>query len=276
MSTTVTTETEPKSTPNESYTIIFVGIVNFFELKPQGRRVLMPDGTNPPDGIDPHHANIYVAEAQVVDASNWWPRIEDQTLAHEDKNRSVHIFRIEEPSLVEISGIDGRGDFDASEFEGKVVRLKDIDEKIDIDPATAKTIAQIPIRAGKLMSRRIKKTGLVAQLDVVHEGDITITARPVGTSTEKTLVLKAGTELVIGNLSDGMKPHPTDDEKTNHFRLYGLLDSKGSAQLPPPTPARIEALEVTELTSFQPFIRHIRDNFTDVPDIQCIVTGCCR
>lgn len=281
------------------YRIVFLGLVNFFELdsEPQGRLVLVPDGRalppkiDPDRLIDPHRASFFIQEEDIIDRSKWWANREDE----EVEALGVRELGIEAPSQIAISGMEpkpkssrstGRTSgsrraaqkdepFDDSEFEEKLVRLRDINPNILIEPGIAETIAQIPIRRGKLASRLIGGA-IVAQLEVTsHTGPITITATPDDGSGKKILKLREGAEIVLANISENIKPS-TNGPTASHFRIYAQLDTKREADLlPAPKDEEIEGLELLPIEATHRYVGHLIDNAT-TPDGQCSITGCCR
>jgi hypothetical protein len=278
------------------YRMVFLGLVNFFELdEPQGRLVLVPDGRNPPpdidpgDKIDPHRASFFIQEEDILDRSNWWPSREEQEI----EALGIRELGIEEPSQIAISGMEPKPlrrtrrstgsrkatkkeePFDDSEFEEKLVRLRDINGDILIEPEVARTIAQIPIRRGKLASRLIGGA-IVAQLKVAsHTGPITITATLDDGSGTKTLELRDGAEIVLANISENIRPS-SEDPEASHFRIYAQLDTHRRPDLlPGPTDAEIEGLELDPIDTVHRYVEHLID-ISVTPDGQCSITGCCR
>ncbi len=256
--------------------IVFVGLVNFFELMPRGRILLVPDGCEPPSdlgAIAPHFAAFFLHCEDILDASNWWPSCETTAVAA----RHVRELRVETPSIVTISGLyeeNGTEPFDDNDFEKKLIRLRDINSGIAIKPGEAVTIAEIPVRHGKLTSRLIAGS-LCADLRIEgYTGPITIKASPKDWSPAKTIVLRPGAEIVFGNISQ-IEPEITSPAES-HFRLYAQLDSKRDAdRLPSPTKEEIEALELMPVRESHRFVQYL-SQFGTVPDGQCSITGCCR
>lgn len=259
--------------------IVFVGLVNFFELMPQGRLLLVPDGRVPPSDIDPrrlihpHHAAFFPHCEDILD-SDWWPSREKPEVA------ALHVreLRVETPSIVTISGLyeeTGGEAFDDTAFEARLIRLRDINSNILIEPGIAKTIAEIPVRHGTLSSRLIAGS-LCAQLVVTgHSGPITITAFPKDWSPKKTITLRPGAEIVFGNISQVFEA-PSPDPEASHFRLYAQLDSdRKPGSLTSPTREQIEGLGLTRVESVHRFVRYL-SGFGTVPEGQCSITGCCR
>jgi hypothetical protein len=294
------------------YEIDFLGLINFFELEDgePGRRVLIPDGTparkgevDPDNKIVPHFASILVRTDDILDDTKWAARGRYRVFEEE----VVAQFRIDQPSTIVISGMDAPAvklssspstsekaqlektsaaetengaPFNSSDFDGKSIKLRKLFEEIDIDRERAATIAEIPIRRGRLVSSRLANT-LAAQLFVDdHEGNVTITAYPKDPKDKadpKSLTLQDGTTFVIVNMSDDLAGDATEDPERSHFRLYAQLDSRRRAdELPDPTLDEINALDVTEIDSSHPFVEHLRTlSGPGVPEGQCSVTGCC-
>ncbi|HEX6101164.1 MAG TPA: hypothetical protein VF432_32915 [Thermoanaerobaculia bacterium] len=289
------------------YEIDFLGLINFFELEngEPGRRVLIPDGTperkgevDPDDKIVPHFASILVRTDDILDDTKWAARGRYRIFEEE----VVAQFRIDKPSTIIISGMDAPAvklsssesasgepascepakiengvTFNDSDFDGKSIKLRKLFEEIDIDRNRAATIAEIPIRRGRLVSSRLANT-LAAQLFVDdHEGNVTITAYPKDKSDPKSLTLQDRTTFVIVNMSNDLAGDATEDPEKSHFRLYAQLDSQRRAdELPDPTLDEINALDVAEIVSSHPFVEHLRTlSGPGVPEGQCTVTGCC-
>ena len=209
-----------------------------------------------------------------------------------------------EPSLISISGqeegspidssisISGRevGQIDTTGFTERVPVLKKIEPNIDIRPTEARTIAQIPIRRGKLEALALRARAIIGDLTVAdYTGPIRITATPFQRltfddgSAEKVLVLNdlptedlatGRDRFFICNFSDRM-PNNVEPE-ASHFQLYARLDSGGRVgTLTAPTNAQIDALGAPPLISTHPFGRHLINDFGTVGGSQCTVTGCC-
>ncbi len=192
------------------YKVQFVGLVCF--LREQGgRRVLLPDGRNPDNGIDPHYASVVVNAAAVEESTGW--------------NGDVikpGMFRLP-PCWLSIEGVDTGGTFDAANHYGVLPELRDIDSNFEIDPAQAQTIAQLQIKQGTLAAYRIPGgDALISQLDVPHDGSITVTVTPRDGSPQRTIRFAAGTEIAVANMA-GDDIYETDVEPQGHFRIYERL-----------------------------------------------------
>ena len=193
------------------YTVQFVGLVCF--LREQGgRRVLLPDGRSPGDGIDPHYASIVVDAAAVQEAVGW----NGDAIA-------PGTFRLP-PCWLSLEGSEPEnGVLDTSAHHGRLPELRAIDPNFEIDPETAGTIAQLRIRQGTLKAFRIPGgTALISQLDVPHEGPVQITVTPRDGSTPRTIRVAPGTEIAVTNTA-GEDIYTTEAEPHGHFRIYERL-----------------------------------------------------
>lgn len=268
-----------------AYNIVFLGIINFFELSPNGRLVLIPDGRtrtkraiDPKDRITAHSASILVEEANVDSSRTTWPS-QKQTFM----GTPVLKFMISKRSDIAISGQEAGGTptFDDSDFDGRSIKLKD--RRLDIVRADALTIGEIELRQGTLHSRRLKNTATAVLRVPKHTGDVTVTSTARDGSGDRTITIKDGSELVIVNMSDSLSGSGLANSVADHFRIYALLDRKrrimGLAKSP--NKDEIDSLGVGHLISPHPFIAHLRQppppglEVPGVPDGQCSITGCC-
>jgi hypothetical protein len=258
-------------------TTYFVGLSYFFSDS-AGRIALLPDGTNVA-GIAPHHAGLFIAREQLEDAGNWPVTEHDElTLA----------FMIDEPSTVTISSVDARPDpatsafyklkgtkgrrprrLDTTHHDGRLPRLGAAGLK-GIDPATAETIAQVPIRNGVLDALEIPSPdphgAIVTRLTVYdHFGPILITATPKSGASPRTFAVKDNTEIVLANLSDDLVGGNTDE--SGHYQIFRKLVPGETALLDEPQiPASVPLLRSTH-----PFFIPVFGNF---PSGKCSNTCC--
>jgi len=201
------------------YTVQFVGLVCFYREK-GGRQALLPDGREPGDGIDPHFASINVARDAVEESSGW----------NGDTDIARGIFHLD-PCEISLEEGDSSGALDTREHDGKLPQLRQMDANFEIDPERAETIARLRIRHGRLSAYTVPKgTAIISQLDVPHDGPITITVTPRDGSPRKTLRLKPGTEIAIANTARGYKGN---ESEAGHFRIYEKL-SKNPVRLSDP------------------------------------------
>jgi hypothetical protein len=262
------------------YTIDFLGLIYFYNLGDEGRLVMLPDGRVPPPNVQPHSASFFIEESNIVAEPNWWQANPNQKL------KSIHVveFPIPEPSQITISGMEpaagnaGCWPF-KPKFDGtgltKLNNLNKIDPELDITPEYARTIAQMPIRRGKLESflfgggdeEDSPDAAAVARLTVNgHSGPVTITARTTK-GMEKTFTVKNGTEIILSNTSDLFAPH----EGKSHFRLYGRLDKNGKDDKLDPPPDAPSGLR--ELDSTHPYLLAL-DGVANLGEPGCSVTCC--
>ena len=192
------------------YTVQFVGLVCFLR-EHGGRRVLLPDGRNPGDGIDPHYASVIVNVAAVEASTGWNGEV-----------TKPGRFPLP-PCWLSIEGVDTSGTFDATNHQGVLPELRAIDSNFEIKPDEAQTIAQLQIKQGTLAAYRIPGgDALISQLDVPHDGTITVTVTPRDGSPQRTIRFAPGTEIALANMA-GDDLYATDVEPQGHFRIYERL-----------------------------------------------------
>jgi len=246
-----------------SYTVVFIGLVNFFrdaEKGPVSRLALLPDGRVPGGSIAPHRATFAIATEDVVRA-DWWPDTE--------RNR-VRSFPVRKKATISITGLDdpaGPHPLNTSLHDGRLPRLQDLNVNFNIVPSKAATIIQMPILQGRLEARLFRQDAIVTQLSVDNgPGDVTITAR-TNDGRVRTLTVKDRTEIVVFNVSDPAAPEPTTEEG-KHFHIYRKLDVR-RRDIPGEPP---QQQNVDPLVTNHPAIT----NFGTFPGIQCSNTGCCQ
>jgi hypothetical protein len=195
------------------YKVQFVGLVCF--LRENGaRHALLPDGRNPAPGIDPHFASIIVAPS-AVEASTGWEGDDDAAAGR---------FALP-PCSVSIEAADVAGTLDTTAHNGLLPELRRINPDVSIDPQTAMTIAKLYVRQGTLTAYAIPGgTAVMSQLDVPHDGSISIVVTPDDGSAQRTLRFAPGTEIAIANMARGGYAAP--DEQNGHFRIYEVLSSQ--------------------------------------------------
>jgi hypothetical protein len=257
------------------YTIDFIGMVNFFDLKPQGRLVLLPNGMNDlPPNVPQHFAGFFVHSDDVL-SSDWSAFNEDPVLTE----KKITEFRILSRSTVAISGQEESGEsrgrerdeLDTSKHAHLIPRLREIDPEIRIVPEKADTIAQMPLRHGVLQAFTFGSSA-VSQLSVPgHTGPVTVTVHLEDGSRVDTFTVKEGSEIVLANLSDAFVKH--DGEET-HFQLYAKLDERRKrdrlTKEPPLSP------DLPRLNSDHPYLRLLLAlHPADFPASGCSNTGCC-
>jgi hypothetical protein len=192
-----------------SYKVQFLGLVCFYR-NGEGRLAMLPDGREPGAGIDPHYASIAVDPTAILDAPSW-----------DAKSRESGMFQLP-PCVISIDGLETRGSLDTSAHDDHLPRLSRINPNFHIDPATAQTIATVPIRQGTLTAYLVPGgTAVMSQLDVPHDGDIRITVTPHDGSP-RYIHVRAGTEIAITNTAGDYR---RGDDHEDHFRIYERLCS---------------------------------------------------
>lgn len=215
---------------------------------------MLPDGENPPSGIDPHHASIAVDPDAIREASGW-----------DEESRKAGMFRLP-PCTISIKGLEKGGRLDASGHEPHLPRLGQLDRNFHIDPATAQTIATIPIRQGTLTAYRVPTgTAVMSQLDVPHDDDISIIVTP-REGPPRHIFVRAGTEIAITNTAGDYR---SGDDHEDHFRIYERLSSSREVRLTVP---RDFSKDLPESPSEHfLFTEGISISLTEA----CSNTGCC-
>ena len=107
-----------------------------------------------------------------------------------------------------------------------------------IDPDNARTIGDITVRRGRFEAFRLPGTNddgtaaMITQLDVPHDGSITIGVTPRDGSRFRIITLHPGTEIAIVNASRRVV-----QDNDNHFKIYSeLVVGHPDVDDPPPTP----------------------------------------
>jgi hypothetical protein len=226
------------------YKVQFVGLVCFLRER-SARRVLLPDGRDPGNGIEPHYASIVVAPDAVEDASGG-------------------TFRLP-PCRLSIEGADTEGVLDA--VGHLLPELRAIDPNFEIDPDRAGTIAQLHLRQGTLEAFRIPGgTALISQLEVPHDGSIHITAMPTDGSPDRTIRVAPGTEIAVTNTA-GDDIYASEAEPHGHFRIYERLSVRPVILAAPVSGPAVPASQSQHVL----FMRQTPIGLT----YECSNTGCC-
>lgn len=237
------------------YKVQFVGLVCFYREN-GSRLALLPDGRNPDPGIDPHYGSIIVAP-ESVEASSGWPD-------NEDTRRGIYAL---DPCSISIEAASAPGTLDFSAHEGLLPQLRAIDPNFEIDPPRAQTIARLYLRNGRLSAYQLPGgSAVMSQLEVLHDGSITVAISADDGSPSRMLRLAAGTEILLGN----MAKHGVYDSEVHdhdHFRIYEKLSVRPVSLH---APAAVSSL-VTAPTNHWFFCEARPINLS----IDCSNTGCC-
>lgn len=236
------------------YQVQFVGLVCFYRDNGT-RHALLPDGRNPGDGIEPHVASIEVASGAVLEATGW--------NASADMARGSFVLP---PCSIQLEGADAAGTLDTSEHDQLLPQLRQIDPNFEIDLAQSETIARLHLRRGALKAYRIPGgTAAISQLDVPHDGEITVTVTPRDGSGVRTLRLAPGTEILIGNMAQS--GYFGASTYNNHFKIYERLSVRSvtlnEPESVPPVPP--------SLSQHAAFLRGNPIGLST----DCTNTGCC-
>lgn len=244
-----------------SYKVYFLGLVCFYRL--HGTRLaLLPDGTTPPQGVDPHYPSIIVAPEAIEDAQGWGSN------PVTDTERGIFFLP---HCTIAMDGMDSSGELDVSQHDGVLPQLRQIDTNFEIDPESAQTSARLTIRQGRLTVHAIPGgEALISQLVVPHEGPFTITVTPADAGSPRTLRLRAGTEVIVANMGKGgvyLREGRTDDPLHSHFRIYEKLSGNAVTLTKPSAVASLPRPETSHW--------YFRSQRGINLDVECTNTGCC-
>lgn len=204
------------------YKIDFAGLACFSARDGRGRIVLLPDGREPDEKIDPHVPRVFVKTEAVE-------YIDERLKREEMENATV----ITLPKCrLSFSGTDVRdprnATLDTSLHDPYVQQLSVLDANFD-GRGERRTVAMLRIRRGELLAYRHPGAldedidpAIVSQLEVPHDEPITIEVLPEAEREPALIRLKPGTEIVLANTA----PRTDGVNTVNHFRLYENLSSK--------------------------------------------------
>lgn len=241
------------------YTVQFVGLVCFFRDQ-EGWRALLPDGSgsNPP-----HVASITVNHGTVLHYGGW---------RREEINEDEHAIDFNfPPSRIVLESVERYG---ALDYGDRVIErlpvLRYNDQPVAINPHTAVTVGEILLRNGRMTSFRVPGSvddgtaAMITQLDVPHDGAVTVVATPNDGSRIRTLTVAPATEIAIVNAYR----EDVGGEYDNHFKIYGKL-AMGQPDLddPPPTPPNFPLSPSRH--------GHFQRNSESGSSARCSNTGCC-
>lgn len=238
------------------YKVQFVGLVCFY--REHGTRLaLFPDGRNPGAGIHPHYGSIIVDPA-AVEVANGWPD-------DDDTQRGIYVL---DPCSIKLEAAGAPGALDVSEHDGLLPQLRAIDPNFEIDPPRAQTIARVHIRQGGLRAYQLPGgEAVMSQLEVDHDGPITVGVSPDDGSAARTLRLAPGTEILLGNMSQRGVYDRQLSEDDDHFRIYEKLSVR---------PVTLHAPASVALLSDAPTSHwFFRDAKPINLSMNCSNTGCC-
>lgn len=238
-----------------SYKVQFLGLVCFYR-EGNTRLALLPDGRTPGNGIDPHYATI-VVDPDLIEGTTGW---DDVDMDEEG------VFPLS-PCRISIEGSDAPGTLDVSGHNG-LPQLSQINPDFKIDPDRAQTIARMRITQGRLTAYRMPDAeAAVSELDVPHEGSVTITVKAEkGGSPDRTIRVKNGAEIVISNMARDV--YKKGEHRDGHFKIYEKL----AAQPAPLTEPTTIAANLSVLKSNNPLLRSRKPVGLYV---SCSNTGCC-
>jgi hypothetical protein len=218
--------------------------------------VYLPDGRHPDNEVEPHYGSIVVAPIDIV-SSEGWP-------AQEEVDRGTFYFN---PSTISIEGMESAGTVDDSLHDGLLPELRRLAPGFVLDPAAAQTIARLEIRQGTLQAFQVPLgTAAMTQLEVPHDGSITISVTPDDGLPVRTIQLHPGTEIAVANMARG--GYDAVVEENGHFQIYGKLSAQPIDLSEPPAVADLPPTP-SEHALFR------RANPIGL-STSCSNTGCCR
>lgn len=232
-----------------AYKITLIGLVCLFKEPGGGRQMLLPDGRNPQEGIDPHFAKLIVPAAQVRNGEGWHKGVSllNGQLLFEFQAKSTITF--EDADVDDVTNVD----FIADERGLPQLDAFAPDHNFPIDPATADTILQFRIRRGRLTTYRFpgskddsQDVALISQVEVPHYG--TITMNVDAEDGPKMLKVEPDTEIIIANVSSASLDISAKSE--SHFRIYEKLVADAAIHLNSPQGTE---LGIPKLVSDHPF-----------------------
>ncbi len=235
-----------------TYRVQFVGLACFVKV-PGERHVMLPDGRNPGDDIEPHFASIFVDANAVESASGW----DQETVTSGEFPLA--------PCSITIQGADNAGTLDTTEHDDRLPQLCRIDQNFVLDRDATQAIATMDVRNGKLTGYRIPGgDAVISQLDVDHDGTIDIEVTSRDGSPARSIRLRAGTEIAVANTA---RDYADNAEENGHFRIYEKLSTTPVTLNAPPA-----ALTVPQSPSRHPYflLRNPAGLSSD-----CSNTGCC-
>lgn len=220
------------------YKVQFVGLVCFYHGEDM-RWALLPDGRNPGGDIEPHQPSILIASDAIEESHGWGDGVPDA-------NGKI----TPPPCTLMLEGANTPGPLDSAQQDARLPHLREIDASFEIDLEQAEAVLRMPIRQGTLTASIVPGgSALISELVVPHDGPITITATPADGSPSRTLRLKPGTEILIGNMAEGgIYSQVQPGHHFRHFQIYEKLSSVRPVTLPEPEP---EIANVASLSQSQ-------------------------
>lgn len=243
------------------YAVDFIGLACFSRQHGPGRLVLLPDGRDPGEGIDPHVPRLVVATAAIESMDQLPTSMRSGATLITLPQCRVHFpgADVEEAAQTTL---------DTTRHDPVVPRLSAVDPRFDLDGPGA--VVSVQIRKGTLRAFRHPGSGerdpaIVSRLEVPHEGPIEISIDLLETGRQALVRLSPGTEIVLANSA----PRPNPLNVRSHFHIYAKL-SNHSVNLSNRQPVAAAGLE--RLRSPNPFFS-LAGGIGSGGD--CTNTGCC-
>jgi hypothetical protein len=290
-----------------SLIIDFVGIIYFdADREPGHRLVVILNGSDPGDGIEPHVATINIETDQIVTPPTSWPNMVERRTVDRNRGRKRReqllsrtsstsdpvsgsasafssasgsasatlvadyvdylSFPIHARSTITITGLTGKG-VDTTEHDGFLPRLKDLIPPVKVDLGNADAIAMLGISNGKLLARRLP----------ADEGDGAVVSQlqVEGDLGPITIAVDDGKEIRTITVKDGTEivianvsaDSSGGDGETAHYQIYRRLSPANTTPIQAPPHVRND---VPLLASDHPFIVDPYDH----PEEKCSNTCC--
>jgi hypothetical protein len=216
------------------YEVLFIGLACHL-TQPKKRKVLWPDGSNPPARVTPHYAYLAVDPSAIQDQEGWFPGDEAQ-----DDLMASGLFRLPKCKIF-MDGTDKGTGLNTTDHDQFLPRLSAGDPTVEINPSDVNAIAEMTlssgtltaVRTGGVVSKGTVDAAVISQLRVEHDGPITVRIEPQN-GRERTLLLEPGTSVAVANIA-----FPDEGTGVEHFSIYGQLARSrrlaGRAEHPPST-----------------------------------------
>jgi hypothetical protein len=247
-------------------TVYIAGLIYHHGCDVHSKWALVPDGTK----FDPpHYASIFVEKKRVKKAV-WWGG--DQQ--NENKSLGVMEFRI--PTRAVVTFPDDAEDGAHFRNLSLLPTLHD-NPGWEIDLVNPETIAEVPIRSGRLTAYAFDPAGeervaVVKWKFANKSNEVKIKARTLHETKSLTLYNSKGLEIVFSNTAElGRAACSHVDPHHSHFVLYDKLNKKRPMNPPPKPPDCCPDLDPLKYS--HPYLKHLHDAHR-LGDVGCTPTCC--
>lgn len=204
------------------YQVVFAGLACFSKNDGKGRLVLLPDGRDPGERIDPHVPRLVVRNEDVDQIPPGLEVEEGETSTTVTLPRCTLYFEGADTLEREKATLDTR------RHDNLVQRLSDIHPDFDGENRD-NAVVKLRIRKGRLSafafpgSEGEDDPAVVSRLDVPHRGSIDVTVLPAEEfAMPQVIRLRPGAEIVLANSA----PHEDPLNDRNHFLIYEKLSRR--------------------------------------------------